>query len=100
MSMNAATETRTETRLADLTSANLIKPSYIENGRRKWEAKRAGDLIKMFAAGGYDVITPTDHPKETRNPYRLVKDQNGVIIANILWSLDVPDFAYAFTSGI
>lgn len=91
----AATETCT--RLADLASTALIKPSYIENGRLKWEARSAGALIKMFAAGGYDVITPDNETATARD--RLVKDQNGAIVAYILWNTTVPDFAYAYTSA-
>lgn len=72
-------------RLSDLTHVDLLKPPYIEGGRLKWESKSAGSLIQMFAAGGYDVITPDDERDETRNPSRLVKDQQGHIVA---WSAD------------
>lgn len=89
--MNAATKTCT--RLADLTSPALIKPPYIENGRRKWEATSAGELIKMFAAGGYDVV-------RDRGTSRMVKDQQGNIVASILWHDTVPNFAYAYTSAV
>lgn len=87
--MNAATKTCT--RLADLTSTALIKPSYIENGRRKWEATSAGELIKMFAAAGYDVI-------HDRGTSRIVKDQQGTFVASILWHPTVPNYAYAYTA--
>lgn len=34
-------------RLADLTCPELFKPSYIESGRRYWEASSAGALIAV-----------------------------------------------------
>lgn len=92
------TAAKTCTRLADLTSAAMIKPSYIENGRLKWEARSAGALIKMFAAGGYDVVTPDNETATARD--RIVKDQDGTIVAYILWNITIPDFAYAYTSAV
>lgn len=77
--------------IADLTCNELTRASYIEGGRRKWEGRRAGDLIRMFAAGGYDVI------KDRGEGSWTVHDQTGNIRAFILSHRDVPDYAYAFT---
>lgn len=96
--MTNATETAI---LDDLTSPDLLRPSYIEGGRRKWEARSPGALIAMFAAGGFDVITP-DRAAEAhrRSRERLVKDQQGHVVAYIIWHLSVPDFAVAYTARV
>lgn len=45
----------------------------------------------MFAAGGYDVVSD-------KGTSRVVKDQQGNIVAHILWHNTVPNYAYAFSS--
>ena len=91
--MNAASKT---TPIADLTCDELTRESYIEGGRLKWEATRAGDLIRMFAAGGYDVCKDSKDGKEIEGSWTVL-DQTGNIRAIILSHRDAPAFAYAST---
>ena len=84
------------TPLVDLTCNKLIRAPYIEGGRRKWEGRRAGDLIRMFAAGGFDVLKDNKNGRAIEGSW-TVHDQSGNIRAFILSHRDVPDFAYAFT---
>lgn len=86
----------TATKIEDLTCPELLKPSYIESGRRYWEASSAGALIRMFAAAGYDVVNP-EAPYRHR---RLVRDQSGHEVATILWCKSVPNYAYARTPRV
>ena len=92
----------TATKIADLTHRNVTNIG-IENGRMKWESTCAGDLIAMFAVGGYDVVrTVVDgkEPDESKcdSRSREVRDQSGNTVAYILWCRSVPNFAFAMTS--
>lgn len=85
----------------DLACPEMLKPSYIENGRRKWEATSAGALIRMFAANGCDV-TKQVHPdtgKEIDGCWD-VRDQSGVEVAYIMSHRDVPQYAFASTPKV
>ena len=95
-----ATQTAHPINIHNLTCTELTKPAYIESGRTKWEARRAGDLIRMFAAGGFDVIKDTkDSGEEIEGSWRVL-DQFGDFRASILSHHDVPDFAYAYTCAV
>ena len=94
--MQTRTKKITVTRLADLAHPGVTCKG-IESGRLNWESKKPGDLIAMFAAGGYDVINDGDG-EDSRS--RLVKDQTGNIVAYIMWCISVPDFACSFTSKV
>lgn len=88
-------------RLADLTCPELFKPSYIESGRRYWEASSAGALIRMFAVAGYDVVSPEAVEDENRDSReRIVRDQSGHEVATILWCKSVPTYADARTPRV
>ncbi len=85
-------------KIEDLACPEMIKPSYIENDRRKWEATSAGALIRMFAANGCDVtkqVNPNDG-KEISGCWD-VRDQSGVDVAYIMSHRDVPQYAFAST---
>lgn len=89
---------QTPAKIEDLTCSEMIKPSYIENGRRKWESISAGSLIRMFAANGCDV-TKQVHPdtgKEISGCWD-VRDQSGVDVAYIMSHRDVQKYAFAST---
>ena len=91
----------TSGRLADLACPELLKPSYIESGRRYWEASSAGALIRMFAAAGYDVVGPEAVEDENRDSReRIVRDQCGHEVATILWCKSVPAYADARTPRV
>ena len=91
----------TATKIEDLTCPELLKPSYIESGRRYWEASSAGALIRMFAAAGYDVVNPEAIEDENRDSReRLVRDQSGHEVATILWCKSVPAYADARTPRV
>jgi hypothetical protein len=88
-------------RLADLTCPELLKPSYIESGRRYWEASSASALIRMFAVAGYDVVSPEAVEDENRDSReRIVRDQSGHEVATILWCKSVPAYADARTPRV
>ena len=91
--------TQTAPTLADLTCPELLKPSYIESGRRKWEASSAGALIRMFAAAGYDVTTPEKF-NDGDSHCRVVTDQSGVDVAFLLWCTSIPNYVYAMTPKV
>lgn len=88
--MNATTEPHT-TPLADLSPV-------LSEGRFKWEKTSAGALIQMFAAAGYDVVRNDVLPDRNGCFGRLVKDQDGRVVAHLLWCDSVPNYAYAFSS--
>ena len=91
----------TVTNLADLTHRNVT--NSIESGRMKWESTCAGDLIAMFAVGGYDVVRVAAPGQELCDESkcdsrsREVRDQSGNTVAYILWCRSVPNFAFAMT---
>lgn len=95
-----ATQTTATVNVHKLTCAELAKPAYIENGRTKWEARRAGDLIRMFAAGGYDVIKNRKANGDEIEGSWTVWDQHGDFRASVISHRDVPDFAYAYTCAV
>lgn len=88
--------TATETRTAPLADLSPV----LSEGRFKWEAARAGELIRMFAAAGYDVVRNEVLPDRNGCYSRLVKDETGRIVAHILWCASVPNYAYAFSSRV
>ena len=89
------------TKIADLAHHNVTCKG-IENGRLCWESTSAGDMIAMFAAGGYDVVRTKVNGEEADESKfdsrsREVRDQSGNTVAYILWCLSVPNFACAMT---
>jgi hypothetical protein len=85
---------------ADLTCPELLMPSYIESGRRYWECKSAGALIRMFAAAGCDVTNPDGEDDNRDSECRLVNDQSGNEIAWILWCKSKQGYAFARTPRV
>jgi|GEM_PF-3736527 len=64
--------------------------TYIENGRTKMEAKRAGDILRVWAAAGYDT---------RKNGHSwAIYDQSGSYVACVLAHPSVPGFAYSYTA--
>ena len=85
---------------ADLACPELLKPSYIESGRRYWEAKSAGALIRMFAVAGCDVINPDGDDDNRDSECRMVSDQYGNEVAWVLWCKSMPGYAFARTPRV
>lgn len=85
----------------DLACPEMIKPSYVENGRRTWEATSTGALIRMFAANGCDVTKRVlaETGKEIAGCWD-VRDQSGVEVAYIMSHRDVPKYAFASTPKV
>ena len=86
-------------------TAPSVTTTLIE-GRRQWVAGSAADLIRMFAAAGFDVVRgyrlngehtrdPNVGGKEIRTAREVMMD--GRAVAYILWHDDVPGFAFANT---
>ena len=73
-------------------AAALGIKAYIEAGRVKLEAKRAGDIIKAWAMAGFDVKANGG----VKVKEWLVIDQSGAYVACVLDGLD--GFAYSYST--
>jgi hypothetical protein len=84
-----------DTRTAALADLSPV----LSEGRFKWETSSAGEMIRMFAVAGYDVVRNDVLPDRNGCYSRLVKEQ-GRIVAHVLWCDSVPNYAYAFSSRV
>jgi hypothetical protein len=80
------------------TNLSELNPTLSE-GRLKWETTSAGEMIRMFAAAGYDVVRNDVMPDRNGCFNRLVM-VDGRIVAFVLWCDSVPNYAYAYTASV